>query len=308
MIADGADDDVAFLVDQEGCLALGGGLLNGGPELGEVVEVPLQLLDALAHPGGTDDEPHVLGDLELAHGVAQLGAVITLDAPRDAPRAGVVGHEHQVASGQGDEGGEGGALVAALLLVDLNDDLPALAQGILDIDPGPGLVGLVAEVAPGDLLEGEEAMALGAIVDEGRLQAGLDAGDGAFVDIGLFLFASRGFDIQVEEFLAIDDGHPQLFRLSCVDQHSFHSLSRNRARRPTRAVPAGCHPGGRMGRHGTGFASRVLAPRRGGRGGVADRRACNLVSRCPSGTTRKGPALPGRAGRWTGAIRSSAGG
>ena len=72
VVADGADDDVAFLIDQVGRLTLGGGLLDGGPELGEVVEIPLQLLDALADTGGADDEPHVLRDLKLAHGVAQF--------------------------------------------------------------------------------------------------------------------------------------------------------------------------------------------------------------------------------------------
>ena len=68
-------------------------------------------------------------------------------------------------------------------------------------------------------------MALGAVFDEGGLEAGFYTGDAGFVDIGLFLFAARGFDIEIEKFLAIDDGDAQLFGLSCVDQHAFHSLS-----------------------------------------------------------------------------------
>ena len=68
------------------------------------------------------------GICELAHGVAQFAAVLALDAARDAAGARVVGHQHQVAAGQGDEGGERRALVAALLLVDLDHDLAALAE------------------------------------------------------------------------------------------------------------------------------------------------------------------------------------
>ena len=42
------------------------------------------------------------------------------------PPRGIVRHQHQVAAGEGDVGGERRALVAALVLVDLDDQLPAL--------------------------------------------------------------------------------------------------------------------------------------------------------------------------------------
>jgi len=59
-------------------------------------------------------------------------------------------------------------------------------------------------------------VALGAEIDEGSLKAGLHAGNTTLVDIGLFLLAGPGFDIQVEQALAIDQCDTQLFRLSCV--------------------------------------------------------------------------------------------
>ena len=60
-------------------------------------------------------------------------------------------------------------------------------------------------------------MAFGAEVDESGFEAGFNAGDAAFVDIGLFLFAGAGLDVQVVEFLAIYQGNTQLFRLSRVN-------------------------------------------------------------------------------------------
>src|SRR5699024_8736215 len=43
VVAQGADDQVAFLIDQEGCLAAVSGVLDGAPQLQQIVQVPLQL-------------------------------------------------------------------------------------------------------------------------------------------------------------------------------------------------------------------------------------------------------------------------
>ena len=76
-------------------------------------------------------------------------------------------------------------------------------------------------------------MTFGAVFDEAGFERGFDAGDAAFVDIGLFLFLGRSLDVEIVEGLAIDDGHAQLFTLSCVDQHTLHFyiLSRSTASR-----------------------------------------------------------------------------
>ena len=65
-------------------------------------------------------------------------------------------------------------------------------------------------------------MAVGAEVDKGSFQAGLYAGDAAFVNVGFFLFAGAGFDIQVKQPLAVYKRYAQLLGVSCIDQHSFH--------------------------------------------------------------------------------------
>ncbi len=67
-------------------------------------------------------------------------------------------------------------------------------------------------------------MALGAVIDEHRLEGRLYAGDDSLVDVALALLFSGGLDIQVDELLAIDDRDPQLFGLGRIEQHAFHFL------------------------------------------------------------------------------------
>ena len=76
-------------------------------------------------------------------------------------------------------------------------------------------------------------MAFGAVVDEACLERGLDAGDDGLVDVGLPLLLGGGLDVEVDELLTVDDGHPELLGLGGVEQHSLHA----------------CFPGAR---HGTG--------------------------------------------------------
>ena len=66
-------------------------------------------------------------------------------------------------------------------------------------------------------------MALFAVVDEARLKPGLDPGDDAFVDVAFALFASGGFNVEVDELLPFDDGHAQFFLVRRVEQHAFHA-------------------------------------------------------------------------------------
>ncbi len=102
------------------------------------------------------------------------------------------------------------------------------------------------EIVPGDFLQRQEAVALGAVVDEAGFEDGLDARDPALVDVGLLLFAGRDVDVEVVELLAIDHGDAQLFLLSCIDEHSFHlPLTDGKGRRmqPVSACAlAGCEP------------------------------------------------------------------
>ncbi len=125
VVADGADDDVAFLVDQERGLALFRGALDGFPELQQVVEVPLQFFCAAAKAGGAHDHAHVGRYVQAVQGFAQLVTLFALDAARNAAGTGVVRHQYQIATGQADKGGQGCALVATFFLVDLDNDFLA---------------------------------------------------------------------------------------------------------------------------------------------------------------------------------------
>src|SRR5690606_32294161 len=188
----------------------------------QVVQVPLQLLLLFADAGGAHDHAHAVGDVQAGQRLTDLGAVVTLDAAGNATGAGVVRHQHQVASGQADKGGEGGALVATLFLLYLNDDFGAFGHRFLDVDATAFRVVAAAEVLGRDFLEGEEAVAFRAEVDEGGFEARLYAGNASFVDTGFFLDSGAVLDVQVIQTLAIDQRNAQLFFLSCIDQHSLH--------------------------------------------------------------------------------------
>ena len=177
----------------------------------------------------------------MLHGLLERLPVFTLDAARDAAGTGVVRHQHHVAAGQADEGGEGSTLVAALLLLDLDDDFLAFLQQLADV----GFAFRVRiEILAGDFLQRQEAMTLRAVIDEAGFQGGFDAGDPAFVDIGLFLFAGRNLDVEIVEVLSVDDGHAQLFALSRVDQHTLHCGFLGLAARPRAAVAPDWRPAG----------------------------------------------------------------
>jgi hypothetical protein len=47
----------------------------------------------------------------------------------------------------------------------------------------------------------------------------------ALVDVALALFLAGGFDVEVDQLLAVDDRDPQFFRLRRVEQHAFHEFS-----------------------------------------------------------------------------------
>ncbi len=186
VVADGADDDVAFLVDKERGGAIEGRFLDGGPQLQQVIEVPLHFFAAAAQACSTNDQTHVGWRDQAIEGFTQFVALFTFDTTRDAAGTRVVGHQNQVAAGKADEGGQGCALVATFFFLDLDDDFLAFAQDVLDVDAA--FRGFL-EVLAGDFLEGQKAVALRAEIDKGSLKAGFDASDSAFIDVGLLLLA-----------------------------------------------------------------------------------------------------------------------
>ena len=145
---------------------------------------------------------------------------------RHAAAARVVGHQHQVAPGQADEGGQRRALVAALLLFHLHEQGVAVLDRVLDARVAR--VDALAEVVLRDLLERQEAVAVLAVVHEAGLQRRLHPRDHGLVDVALALFAPFELGFEVEQLLAVDDRQPPLFGLRGIDQHAFHRVSWSR--------------------------------------------------------------------------------
>ena len=232
IVADGADHQARFLVNQEGTLACLGGAVNGGPQLQQVVQVPLQLRRCAANACGARDDGHTLGVLQLVHRFFEFGTLFALNAARYATATGVVGHQHHIAASQRDEGGQGCALVATLFFFNLNDQFLAFLDHIVDAC----LAGRDAfgKVLLGDFLEGQEAVTVFAVVHKAGFQGRLYAGDHRLVDIALALLATFDFDFVVQQLLAVYDGQAAFFRLRRVNQHPFHDAY------PFRCAAAGC--------------------------------------------------------------------
>ncbi len=127
-VAQGALDQVAFLVDQRRRRRAHGELADRVPQAREIFVIALDVDVGALEPGGAQDHAHALRHFELGQHVLHALAVGGIgDLARDAAAPPGVGHQHAVAAGQRQVSGEGGALVAALFLDDLHQqDLPAL--------------------------------------------------------------------------------------------------------------------------------------------------------------------------------------
>ena len=138
------------------------------------------------------------------------------------PARGIVGHEDEVASGQARKRGERRPLLAALLLLHLHQKLLSFRKGVPHRRGFTRFGGPVGVELARDLLEGQEAVPFGSVVDECGLQTGLDPRDPRLVDACLALAARRHLDVEVVEKLTVHHGDPTLLGLGGVDQHSFH--------------------------------------------------------------------------------------
>ena len=65
-------------------------------------------------------------------------------------------------------------------------------------------------------------MAVRAVVDEAGFETGFDAGDDGLVDVALALFLGGRFNVQVNQFLTIDNGDTEFFGLCRIEKHAFH--------------------------------------------------------------------------------------
>ena len=60
-------------------------------------------------------------------------------------------------------------------------------------------------------------MTLGAVIDERCFETGLDAGDDGLVNIALALFLGGRLDVQVNQFLTIDDRDAEFLGLRRIE-------------------------------------------------------------------------------------------
>ena len=70
-----------------------------------------------------------------------------------------------------------------------------------------------------DFAEGQKAVTVAAIFDEGGLQRRLYAGDLGEIDVAAQLFALGGLEIKLFDAIAADHDDPGLFRVGSIDQH-----------------------------------------------------------------------------------------
>ena len=63
IIADGANDDIAFLIDEKWRRLFASGVLYRLPQREQVIQIPLQFLLIFTDAGSTDDHAHAVGDV-----------------------------------------------------------------------------------------------------------------------------------------------------------------------------------------------------------------------------------------------------
>ena len=260
-VAHGAADQVLFLVDHRRRVGAQGQFADRLPQAQQIFIVALDLGPRALGARRADDQAHALRHLQRGGGGLQPATVRGVgDLARDAAALAGVRHQHAVAAGQRQPGGQGRAFGAALVLDDLHQQDLAALDDVLDLVAthqatlqaflvgqlavGIGVVGFTAQVVfvrvvvrfghdgfavgDGDLIiirvdfvEGQEAVAVSAVLDEGRLQAGLYAGDLGEIDVPAKLTAGAGFEIEFLNLAAVHDRDAGFFRVRRVYQHGF---------------------------------------------------------------------------------------
>jgi hypothetical protein len=261
-VAHGAADEVLLLIDQRRGVGAERRLADRLPQTQQIFVVALDLGLGALGARRADDQAHALRHVERrGRGLEALAVGGVGDLAGDAAALAGVGHQHAVAAGQRQPGGQGRALAAALVLDDLDQQDLAALDDVLDlVTPHQAalqalLVGeaalvlvvgaLAAEIvlrivvrrrlghdgfAVGDrdlvvvrvdLVEGQEAVPVAAVLDEGGLQAGLYPCDLGEIDVAAKLSLRAGFKVVFLDLTALDDRDAGFLRVGGVDQHGL---------------------------------------------------------------------------------------
>ena len=100
IVADRANHQTRFLIDEEGARCRRCRRLDGPPQLHHVAEVPLEFFLGATQPGGAGNQAHAGRQFEPVHDLTQLLAFLTLDPARHAAAARIVGHQDEIAAGE----------------------------------------------------------------------------------------------------------------------------------------------------------------------------------------------------------------
>jgi len=168
-----------------------------------------------ANGGSAGDQAHAVGHFELIHDVTQFSAFVTVDAAGNATATRVVRHQDKVAASQRNVGGQGGALVATFVLVNLDDQFLTFLQCILD--SGTTSFSARLKEGTGNFLERKETVAVCTVIDEAGFERRFDAGDDTLVDVAFALFLGGGLNVEINQFLTIDNGDTEFFRLCRIE-------------------------------------------------------------------------------------------
>ncbi|KZB97346.1 hypothetical protein AU375_06462 [Methylobacterium radiotolerans] len=199
-----------------------------------------------------------LGGEGLLHGLGVLGERVGLDGrvdPRLVPDLGLIlalGGRVRVLGAHGLVGAAGTGLGAAAA----GPARRRPAATLLALAVLLGVAGLLLEerlpvgqrdlvVVGMDLVEGQEAVAVAAILDERRLERRLNPGDLGEVDVAAQLAPVGGFEVELLDPRPVDRDDPGLLRVHRVDQHFVGHVGLS-AWRPTSfsvpVVPAAPRP------------------------------------------------------------------
>ena len=132
VIANGANHQAGFLINQESTLAGFGGAVNRVPQFQQVIEVPLQFAGIPTNASGARNDAHAVGVFELIQSGLQFGPVFAFNAATHPAATRIVGHQHHVSTGQTDKGGQCSTFVAAFFLFDLDQQFLAFANHVLN--------------------------------------------------------------------------------------------------------------------------------------------------------------------------------
>ncbi len=132
IIANSANDQARVLINEEAAVLLLRSRVDGCPQLGEVLKIPVELLCASANSRGTSDDAHSAWNLEISHCVPKLCAFLPLDTSRNSATSRVFWHQYKISTCETDEGGKCCAFGSSFVFLNLDNHFLPNVHNILD--------------------------------------------------------------------------------------------------------------------------------------------------------------------------------